>query len=85
MNPMPVEVATGHVREWLARSITDFLVIQESDVVQAVQWLEAARSGANLTTDAQIAALASRHRATVHTADTDFGRFPGVRWLNPLL
>jgi hypothetical protein len=50
-----------------------------------VQWLEAARSGANLTTDAQIAALASRHRATVHTADTDFGRFPGVRWLNPLL
>lgn len=84
-NPMSVEEATGHIRDWLARSITDFLVAQESDLVQALQWLEAAGSGGNLTTDAEIAAIASRHRATVHTADTDFGRFAGVRWLNPLL
>ena len=35
--------------------------------------------------DAQIAAIAHRHRATVHTADTDFQRFGDVRWLNPLL
>ena len=85
VNPMSVEEATGHIREWLARSITDFLVTQESDVVQALNWLEAAGSGGNLTTDAHIAAIANRHRATVHTADTDFGRFSGVRWLNPLL
>jgi len=85
LNPMAIEEATGHVRQWLARSITDFLVAQESDLVQAMQWLETAGSGANLTTDSQIAAIASRHRATVHTADTDFGRFGGVRWLNPLL
>ena len=85
VNPMSVEEATGHIHEWLARSITDFLVTQESDVVQALQWLNAAGSGGNLTTDAQIAAIASRHRATVHTADTDFARFSGVRWLNPLV
>ena len=85
VNPMQVEEATEHIREWLTRSVTDFLVAQESDVVQVLQWLEAAGSGGNLTTDAQIAAIASRHRATVHTADTDFGRFSGVRWLNPPL
>lgn len=85
VHPMSAEEATGHVRDWLARSITDFLVTQESDVVQAMQWLEAAGSGGKLTSDAHIAAIASRHRATVHTADTDFGRFSGVRWLNPLL
>jgi predicted nucleic acid-binding protein len=50
-----------------------------------MEWLDAQGSGANLTTDAQIAAIATRHRATVHTADTDFARFPGVRWSNPLL
>ena len=47
--------------------------------------LEAAGAGGNLTTDAQIAAIASRHRATVHTADTDFSRFPDVRWINPIV
>jgi predicted nucleic acid-binding protein len=54
-------------------------------VEQALQWLEAAGSGGNLTTDAQIAAIARRRRATVHTADTDFARFAGVRWTNPIL
>ncbi len=85
LNPMPVAEAAGHVREWLARSVTDFLLTEESDVLRAMEWLEAAGSGGNLTTDAQIAAIARRHRATVHTADTDFGRFAGVRWVNPLL
>lgn len=59
--------------------------IDEADVVQALQWLEAAGSGGNLTTDAQIAAIAHRHRATVHTADTDFNRFKDIRWKNPIL
>ncbi len=84
-NPMSIEEAAEHVRSWLDRPVADFLITDEADVVQALQWLEAAGSGGNLTTDAQIAAIAHRHRATVHTADTDFDRFPGVRWHNPLL
>ena len=51
----------------------------------ARKWLEAEGTGGSLTADAQIAAIATRHRGTVHTADTDFQRFPGVRWKNPLL
>jgi len=35
-------------------------------------------------TDAQIAALALEYDAEVHSADTDFARFAGVRWINPL-
>lgn len=84
-NPMSVDEAAEHVRLWLGHPLTDLLVMQEVDVLQALQWLEAAGSGGNLTTDAQIAAIAYRHRATVHTADTDFGRFPDVRWHNPIL
>lgn len=85
VTPMSIEGAGGHVRGWLERSVTEFLPTQESDVLQALAWLEAAGTGGDLTTDAQIAATAHRHRATVHTADTDFGRFPDVRWRNPLL
>ncbi len=84
-DPMTIEEAAEHVRSWLDRPVTDFLATQESDVVQALQWLEVAGSGGDLTTDAQIAAIAHRHRAIVHTADTDFDRFSDVRWRNPLL
>jgi toxin-antitoxin system PIN domain toxin len=84
-DPMSIDEAVTHVRSWLDRPVTDFLETQEADVLRALQWLESAGSGGNLTTDAQIAAIAHRFRATVHTADTDFDRFPDVRWLNPLL
>jgi len=37
-----------------------------------------------LFTDAVIAAIAIEHGAVIHTNDSDFARFPGLRWLNPL-
>ena len=46
--------------------------------------LEATGVGANLVTDAHIAALAIEYQAEVHSNDTDFSRFPGLRWRNPL-
>lgn len=38
----------------------------------------------NLTTDAQLAALAVEHQAELHSNDSDFARFDGLRWRNPL-
>ena len=46
--------------------------------------LEATGTAGNLVTDAHLAALAIEHGATLHSADAGFGRFPGVRWRNPL-
>ena len=46
--------------------------------------LVAAGVGGNLVTDAHIAALAMEYQAEVHSNDTDFSRFPGLRWRNPL-
>lgn len=37
-----------------------------------------------LIPDAQLAALAIEHGIPVVSADTDFARFPEVRWINPL-
>ena len=37
----------------------------------------------NLVTDAQLAALAIEHGVPVVSADSDFARFPEVRWTNP--
>ena len=46
--------------------------------------LDAAGVGGEVVTDADIAALAMEYQAVVHPTDADFGRFPGLRWRNPL-
>ena len=38
----------------------------------------------NLVPDADLAALALEHGLTLCSTDGDFGRFTGLRWLNPL-
>jgi len=39
---------------------------------------------ANLLVYAHVATLAIEHGLTLHSTDTDFARFPGLRWVNPL-
>ena len=39
---------------------------------------------ANLVPDAHLAALAVEHGLTVCSTDSDFGKFPDIRWTNPL-
>jgi len=37
-----------------------------------------------LTTDAHLAALAIEYQGELASTDTDFARFPGLRWFNPV-
>ncbi len=37
-----------------------------------------------LISDAELAALTIEYGGVLHTADRDFARFPGLRWVNPL-
>ncbi len=37
----------------------------------------------NLTTDAHLATLAKQRGYVLYTTDSDFTRFPGLRWVNP--
>ncbi|MCA1733817.1 MAG: hypothetical protein LC732_09465, partial [Acidobacteria bacterium] len=37
-----------------------------------------------LTTDLHLAALAIEYQAELHSNDTDFRRFAGLRWFDPL-
>lgn len=60
------------------------MILPDANLLLQASDLEAAGTAGNLTTDAQIATVALRIGAEVHTADLDFGRFPKVRFLNPL-
>ena len=84
-NPLSVSEASAHVRSWLDRKQVRLHDMLLEDVDAALALLEAAGTAGNLTIDAQIAAVALRLDAEVHTADLNFGRFAGVRFSNPLV
>jgi toxin-antitoxin system PIN domain toxin len=83
--PLTVDEATEHVEDWLKQPAAQILELDAQDILKSLELLRTAGAAGNLTTDAQIAAIALRYSATVHTADSDFARFADVRWLNPLL
>ena len=82
--PMSVDEAVARVRAWLAQPNVRRLDPGPRHLDIAFDLLRSTGAGGNLTTDAQIAALAMEHGAEIHSADTDFARFSGVRWRNPL-
>lgn len=72
------------VEEWLQQPNVRMLV-PGSDHWQTFRRLivEGSASGP-LVSDAEIAALTIEYGGVLYTADRDFARFPGLRWVNPL-
>jgi toxin-antitoxin system PIN domain toxin len=83
-NPLPVDVATDHAESWLESPPVRYVPLDSRDLLKAFDCLRHLGTAGDLTTDALIAAIALRLGATVHSADTDFLRFPGLKVLNPL-
>jgi len=45
--------------------------------------LEGLGAAGNLTTDAHLAVLAMERGYVLYSTDADFGRFAGLRWVDP--
>lgn len=82
--PLAVDDAAGRVESWLARPQARFLLPGPRHLEISLGLLRGAGAAGNLTTDAQLAALAIEYQGEVHSNDADFARFPGLRWINPL-
>jgi uncharacterized protein len=82
--PSTMPDARAQVRDWLGCPTvwipepTD----RHYDVLESLLDFPGVRG--NLVQDAHLAALALEHGLTVCSADTDFARFPSLRWENPL-
>jgi len=83
-NPMTATEAAGHVRSWLEQPPVQVLAPGPDHIRNVLELLESIGTAGNLVSDAQMAALAMDHDAVLHTADTDFVRFQGLRWVNPV-
>jgi toxin-antitoxin system PIN domain toxin len=82
--PLGIEEAVDYVEAWQARPNVRFLVPGRRHLELAFGLLRRLGAASNLTTDVQLAAYALENGATLYSNDTDFGRFPGLDWINPL-
>lgn len=84
IDPFSPTQAIGHMRSWLERP--QVLVVgpgtRHLDLIEEL--MRAGSAAGQLTTDAHLAALAIEHQAELCSNDSDFGRFPGLRWTDPL-
>jgi uncharacterized protein len=83
-SPMPPGEALEIVDGWLQRP--NVVTLNPGDEHWSVLRGLIAQVGtaANLTTDAHLAALAIESGAELCSTDADFGRFTGLRWVNPV-
>jgi uncharacterized protein len=83
-NPLGVDAAIGLVESWLDQPCVTVINPTERHAAVLRELLAPLGTAGNLTTDAHLAALAIEHGAQLCSCDTDFARFPGLRWTNPL-
>ena len=87
-SPLTASVAPAtaweRVNEWLAAPVA--WVPQPGPRYQEIvgDLIQTHQVRGNLIPDAALAALAIEHGVTLASTDTDFARFRGLRWENPL-
>lgn len=82
--PLSTEQGLDLLEAWLAQPCARVLEPTERHLGLVRELLAPLGTAGNLTTDAHLAAIALEHGAELCSCDADFGRFPGLRWVNPL-
>jgi hypothetical protein len=82
--PLPVDTAFALMASWLEQPSATIVHPGPRHLQVLRELLRPLGAGGNLTSDAHLAALAIEHRAELCSSDSDFARFHGLKWRNPL-
>lgn len=80
-----LEQALLAVEEWLKEPNVQVLVPSGQHWRVLRRMIVDGSASGPLVTDAEMAALTIEYGGVLHTTDRDFARFPGLRWVNPLV
>ena len=83
-HPLSLDQALSRIQSWMDQPCTRMVQPTERHWTLFQKLLREGQAVANLVTDAHLAALAVEHGCELISTDSDFSRFPGVRWRNPL-
>jgi toxin-antitoxin system PIN domain toxin len=81
---LPAGTAFDLVASWLDQPPATIVHPGPRHLQLLRELLDPLGTGGNLTSDAHLAAMAIEHRAELYSSDTDFARFDGLKWRNPL-
>ena len=84
MNPLPVTDVLDRLASWLALPHVHVPEPSSRHFALLRNLLGNLGAAGNLTTDAHLGALAVGRGYELHSTDTDFARFPALKWRNPL-
>lgn len=82
--PLTLKEAIERVQSWLDQPCVQLIHPTENHWRLFQQMLRAGNATANLVSDAHLAALALERNCLLCSTDTDFARFRGVKWKNPI-
>jgi uncharacterized protein len=82
--PLSLEQAVARVQSWLDQPCSRVIRPTEQHWTIFKKMLKDGQAVANLVSDAHLAALAIEHGCDLASTDSDFSRFPNLKWINPL-
>ena len=82
--PLTLEQAFQTMESWLDQPCVEIVDPAERHLEVLQRLLAPLGSAGNLTADAHLASLALEYGAELCSCDSDFSRFPDLRWTNPL-
>ena len=83
-HPLSLDQALSRIQSWKDQPCTRIVGPTERHWMVFQKMLREGQAVANLVTDAHLAALAVEHGCELISTDSDFSRFSGIRWRNPL-
>jgi len=82
--PLSIEKSVARVQSWMNQPCVRLIQPTKRHWEILQQLLVDSQAGANLTSDAHLAALAIEHDCELFSTDADFARFPKLKWQNPI-
>lgn len=82
--PLSPDAALSHIESWFDQAGVQPLDPGPRHLSITRSLFLATKVAGRLTTDTHLAAIAIEHQCELHSNDSDFDRFPGLRWHNPL-
>ena len=83
-HPLSLDEVTARIQSWFDQPCTRTVVPTKRHWDVFRELIVEGKAAANLVTDAHLAALAIEHGCELQSTDSDFSRFPKLKWRNPL-
>ena len=83
-HPLTLKEAVERVQSWLNQPCVHLVLPTDQHWPCFQRMLRSGNAVGNLVSDAHLAALAVEHNCVLQSTDSDFSRFRGLKWKNPL-